>query len=376
MRIGIDLHTIDHIMQGSRTYIVALTQALLAIDRRNSYVLYLPEDGSGRELFTGPNVIFRAVPPGNRILRLGLTFPSQLWEDRVDVFHCQYIGPFIRTCRMVVTIHDILHERHPDFFPKQLGRMMRLSYPVGARLASAIVTGSETTRTDLLQLYNVNPARIHVTPYAVSPDFSPASQPDPTSTQAVQERYGIKPPFILSLGRIEPRKNLTTLVEAFRRIVDAGVRSHTLVIAGSVDPLFQAYHDDLAARVSSAVVPIRLTGPIAQEDIITLYRAADLFVYPSFAEGFGLPVLEAMACGTATVASNTTSIPEVTGPDGAQLVDPQRADLLGDVMARLIANPDQRAALAQRGLERSRTFSWRRCAEQTLSVYQSLSPRP
>lgn len=372
MRIGIDLHTIDHIMQGSRTYIVALTQALLSIDRTNDYILYLPHDGSGKELFSGPNVSLRPVPPGNRIIRLGLSFPAQLLKDRIDIFHCQYIGPLIAPCKVVSTIHDILHEAYPEFFPANLGRMMRLSYPYGARNASAILTGSDFTKSEIVKRYRVAPSKIHVTPYAVSPEFSPAVTPDSSQRAALLERCGIKGPFVLSLGRIEPRKNLPTLLEAFQQVLKKGVSSHSLVIAGSMDPLFQHYHDELLARFSSADIPIRFTGPIAQEDIATLYRAAELFVYPSFAEGFGLPVLEAMACGTPVVASNTTSIPEVTGTDGAELIDPHNPQVLADIMSTLLRDPARRAELGRRALARAKTFSWTRCAEQTLAAYQGL----
>lgn len=376
MRIGIDLHTIDHIMQGSRTYIVALTQALLSIDHTNDYILYMPHDGSGHELFPQPNVTFRPVPTGNRIVRLAITFPAQLLRDRIDVFHCQYIGPLVAPCKVVSTIHDILHEAYPEFFPKNLGRMMRLSYPYGARHASAILTGSDFTKSEIVARYHIPTQRIHVTPYAVSPEFSPNTTTDATRLPGLLKQYGITRPFILSLGRIEPRKNLPALLQAFQQVVTQGTTSHTLVIAGSVDPLFRQFHDDLISRFAAAKLPVQFTGPIAQEDIAALYRAADLFVYPSFAEGFGLPVLEAMACGTPVIASNTTSIPEVTGSDGAELVDPHNPQALADIIAALLKDPARRLELGRRALARAQTFSWTRCAEQTLSVYRQLLAHP
>jgi glycosyltransferase involved in cell wall biosynthesis len=211
-----------------------------------------------------------------------------------------------------------------------------------------------------------------VTPYAVSSEFKPREDVEGERVTDILTRYGIDQPFILSLGRIEPRKNLTALLQAFENVVKRGQITHTLVIAGSVDPLFAKFHTDLLSRYSSASMQIRFTGPIAQEHIATLYRAADLFVYPSFAEGFGLPVLEAMACGAPVIASNTTSIPEVTGTDGAELIDPRNPQALANVMATLLCDADRRSKLGRAALARSQTFSWKRCAEQTLAVYGDL----
>lgn len=231
-----------------------------------------------------------------------------------------------------------------------------------------MITGSEFSRREIAARYGVPDERIHVTPYAADASFAPIH---PERARQAAAKYGVHGPYILFVGRIEPRKNIAGLVEAFSLLAASGAVRQTLVLAGMMDDLFKSFHARTMARFDSRV---HFTGRVEPEDLPALYAGADLFAYPSFAEGFGLPPLEAMACGTPVVTSRTTSIPEVTG-DAALLVDPTDTAGLARAMRRLLDDGELRRTLSAAGLERSRTFSWERTACLTLKVYEQITAR-
>lgn len=361
MRVGLDLHTVTGLMQGSRTYIDALARALLKAGG-NDYLLYLPDPATSDYPGSSPRPV-----PASRARRL-LGFGRALRRDRADLFHCQYLAPPLLPCPCVLTLHDILHETHPQFYPGGLRRLMALLYPRSARSAAAVITGSEFSKREIMARYRVPGERIHVTPYAADQSFGPIP---PERARQAAAAYGVHGPYILFVGRIEPRKNIAGLVEAFSLLAADGAVRHTLVVAGMMDDLFKEFHARTTARFGGRV---RFIGKVEPGDLPVLYAGADLFAYPSFAEGFGLPPLEAMACGTPVVAAGTTSIPEVTG-DAALLVDPSDTAGLAQAMRRVLDDRELSRALRAAGLERSRMFSWERTARQTLAVYEQVTAR-
>ncbi|MCX6026985.1 MAG: glycosyltransferase family 1 protein [Chloroflexi bacterium] len=225
---------------------------------------------------------------------------------------------------------------------------------------------SESTRDDLQRITHVPESRVHMVPYGVSPSFRPVHAPH--LRRAVAERYGLPSEFLLYVGNLEPRKNLPRLLEAYARLPGRQVVP-PLVLAGTRGwkdaPLRETMERlNLGRRV---VFP----GYIPQEDLPAVYSMAAAFVYPSLYEGFGLPVLEAMACGTPVITSNVSSMPEVAG-DAALLVSPNDVEGLTRALDRVLGEPDLRAELSRRGLARARQFTWRRAAESTLAVYRSV----
>lgn len=369
MRIGIDLHALHSLMQGSRTYISNLTSALLETDDANEYILYLPSDISDDEVsgWRQENVTIRYLRCKNRVLRLCLEFPLRLKKDRIDVFHCQYVPPLMCPCPYVVTIHDILHEVYPEFYPGKLRQLMKLTYPIGARHAARVITGSDYSREQIHKLYRVPEDHILVTPYAASRDFERGDTDADTARAA--SKHGISGPYILFVGRIEPRKNIHTLIRAYQQARQNDGIKHTLAIGGMKDPLFEEFFEDVVGEKQPEGVSF--IGGVSQEDLPGLYAGADLFVYPSTAEGFGLPVLEAMACGTPVVCSNTTSLPEVIGEAGIT-VDPKDVAGLSEAISRILSAGQLRKDMISHGLERAKTFSWGRAAKQTIDVYRSV----
>jgi glycosyltransferase involved in cell wall biosynthesis len=368
MRIGIDVHTVTDLMQGTRTYTLNLVRHLLAADAVDEFTLYVT--GDPRRVAgvpAGRNVRVRRVRPANRLLRIPFAFPVRLARDGIDVFHCQYMGPPIAATPYVVAIHDIIHEYMPELYPKALCRMMRLAYPLSARRASRVLTISENSKRDIVRYYGIPEERVIVTPCAADERFRPVA--DAAALGEVQRRHGIPAAYILFVGRLEPRKNLLRLVEAYARLRRGGQVAHALVIAG-----MEYYrHEQLYRRVAELDVAgdVFFTGGVPDDDLPALYSGAALFVYPTLAEGFGLPPLEAMACGTPVVTSNCSALPEVCG-DAALLVDPTRTEEIAAAIAAVLGDGARRATMRERGLARARQFSWAAAAAKTLEVFRAV----
>jgi glycosyltransferase involved in cell wall biosynthesis len=261
--------------------------------------------------------------------------------------------------KLVVTVHDLAFLAVPSMFPRQWRQVYRTGLRATLRRADTIVTPSRSTAEDLLSRTKVDPSRVHVIPEAAA---LPSSDGDP---DAVLARLKIPRPFVLCVGTLEPRKNLIRLIRAYRRVATTGA-PHALVLAGPLGWQRQALLRELALAGPGDIV---LTGRVTSDDIDALYRRADLFVYPAIYEGFGLPVMEAMARGVPTVTSNTTSLPEVAG-DAAIGVNPGSILEIAAGMQRVLDD----AALAERlrdaGRARAERFTWDEAARLTLQVYE------
>jgi glycosyltransferase involved in cell wall biosynthesis len=261
--------------------------------------------------------------------------------------------------KLVVTVHDLAFLAVPSYFPRQWRQVYRTGLRATIRRADAIVTPSRSTAEDLLSRTKVDPSRVHVIPEAAA---LPTSLGDPDGALA---RLKVPRPYILSVGTLEPRKNLVRLVRAYRRVATTGV-PHALVLAGPLGWHRQALMRELALAGPGDIV---LTGRVSSDDIDALYRRADLFVYPAVYEGFGLPVLEAMARGVPTVTSNTTSLPEVAG-DAAIGVHPGSIREIAAGMQRVLDDPQLAERLREAGRVRAERFSWDEAARLTLQVYE------
>ena len=281
------------------------------------------------------------------------------------VYHSPYyLMPYRPGIPAVATIHDLI----PLLYPQTVSLRARLLFRIAVRLAlcaaDRVIAGAEASRRDLVRILGVDPARVAVTPYAADPNFHPRP---PAEIERVRRRFALPDEYILYFGSNKPHKNLVTLVEAYATMAaETGAR---LVIAGYWD----AAHPE-SQRCAEALglgERVRFLGPVNETDAPALYSGATCFVFPSRYEGFGLPVLEAMACGAAVACSNTSSLPEVGG-DAALYFDPEDVAAIARTLHALVADPGLRQAAAQKGLEQARRFSWSRTATQTLEVYRSL----
>jgi glycosyltransferase involved in cell wall biosynthesis len=261
--------------------------------------------------------------------------------------------------RLVVTVHDLAFEHFPRAFTRRWRWLYRAGVRAAVRRADAIVTPSRSTAEDLLSRTRVDPARIHVVPLAASLDVA-AADPD-----ATLERLKVRRPYVLFVGTLEPRKNVVRLVRAYRRAAGTGL-PHALVLAGGMGWGHDALLRELALEGPGEVI---LTGGVGGEDLDALYRRADAFCYPSLHEGFGLPVVEAMARGVPTVTSSTSSLPEVAG-DAALLVDPRSVSEIAEALARVLTDRGLAEDLARRGRVQADRFGWDETARGTLRVYE------
>jgi glycosyltransferase involved in cell wall biosynthesis len=241
----------------------------------------------------------------------------------------------------------------------------------GARRADAVITVSECSKRDIVKLLGLAPQRIHVIGNAVDDRFFPVR--DAWLLASVRERYGIGSRFILYFGGFDLRKNVPRIIDAYWRLPDPLRREYQLVIAGRYQHLGHPLYPDPRETVQRLGLEgnVVFTGQIREQDKAPLYSAATVFAFPSLYEGFGMPVLEAMACGTPVLTSNLSALPEVAG-DAGLLVDPYDADAISTGLAELLESQSRREELSRRGLERARRFTWHQVAEQTLHVYRQI----
>lgn len=370
MRIAIDARLAAYTRGGIVHYIAWLARALaqLAPDEQ----LLLLEHVRGRDgLASGPNVrrVALRTPPHHRFEQLALAL--ELLPLRADVLHSpDFIPPFRRTCPAVITVHDLGFLR----FPETLDAAARRYYGQterAVRSAEAIVVPSVATASDLRTRFGVPDEKIAVIPHGVADLFQPA---EPAVVERLRARLGLAGPYLLFVGTIEPRKGLDTLLRAFARLAPraAGANALSLVLAGRRGWLDQPIFD-LVERLGLGE-QVRFLDALADAELPALYTGAEALVLPSRYEGFGLPVLEAMACGAPVVCSTAGALPEVAG-DAALLVEPEDDAGLAATLERLRADAGLRADLRARGLARAAGFRWEESARRHLEVYRRVVGR-
>ncbi|MBC7226906.1 MAG: glycosyltransferase family 4 protein [Thermoflexales bacterium] len=306
------------------------------------------------------------VPLSPFSLRQQWAVPRFMRRLRADLYHSPYyLMPYRPGVPTVLTVHDLIPLRFPRQSTLQARLLFRWTTALALRAADHVIAVSEATRQDLLRFFPLPADRVSVIPEAADPAFRPCS---PAEVEALRCRYGLPESFVLYVGSNKPHKNLTRLVEAWAQITEYGVRN-TLIIAGPWDP---RYPEPRRRAEQLGLQAIRWLGPVPEADLPALYSAADLFVFPSLYEGFGLPVLEAMACGAPVVCSNTSSLPEVAG-DAALRVDPTDVRALAEAVANLLTDEVQREEMRKRGWQQAARFSWERTAAMTLDVYRSVT---
>lgn len=386
MRVGLDGRAFQpgfrgHFGRGIGLYAAELLRALAALGEAD-LLLYLDPRLPVAEELLPPGVERAWYPraplklPMHAHLSTQLLVPSTLRRAPVDVFHFLAHGdaPVQLPPRTVVTVHDLILFVMPHLYEHEkplryrAGRM--LERPVFDR-AGLLIADSDATRDDLVRLMGVPPGHVRVVPLGVNTRFRPHA---PQETTAVRARFGLRRPYLLYVGGIDPRKNVPRLLEAWARLRARRAATPDLALAGAIerDEHFPALLAQ--ARALGAGDALRVLGFVADEELPALLSAAEAFVFPSLYEGFGLPPLEAMACGTPVVASRAGSLPEVLG-EAALLVPPDDPGALEDALARLLDDGALRATLRERGLARATEFTWERTARQTLEAYREVCER-
>jgi glycosyltransferase involved in cell wall biosynthesis len=372
MRIGIDAHAIGARQGGNETYITNLIKSLAEIDGDNLYTIYLADAGAAaqwRESFTTryKNFSLRLLPPPTPLVRVPVYLTYELFRRPVDVLHVQYTAPPFCRVPVVVTIHDLAFERMPETFTRRGSFQLKLTVRRTAKKAARVATVSEYSRQDLLDIYKLPPEKVVVTYNGVESSFNPRPSV-PNEAEEVRRRFGVSRDFLLAVGSLQPRKNLVRLIRAYARLRSERQDFRPqLVIVGRKLWLASEIFDEVKRHPWAD--DVILTGYVADEDLPALYRAARAFVYPSLFEGFGLPPLEAMACGTPVVTSDVSSLPEITG-DAALLIDPNDERALASALIEVVNNDRLRAELREKGIAQAMKFTWRDAAEKTLRLYQ------
>lgn len=370
MRIGIDYTSASIQRAGIGRFTRELVRALLQIDHENSYTLV---EGRGEDaIFDSANVSVRSLPFSERTAtilwqRLGVPLPLDFFTGAFDVFHgTDFVLPPLRRCTTLLTVHDLTFLTHPECAYPGLAKYLSQKVPQSVKKATMIHANSQNTKKDLVERLGVAPERIEVVYEGVTPGFARVS--DPATLQRVREKYQIEGPFMLSAGTIEPRKNYGTLIRALKLLKERGL-PHRLLIAGGRGWLCE---DILGLPGKLGLTDsVRFLGYVGDEDLPALMSLADVFAFPSLYEGFGLPPLEAIACGTPVVASNTSSLPEVVG-DAGILIDPQDIEGLADGLNQALSDEVLRKRIVEFGLRQAGKFTWGTAAEKTLELYRRL----
>jgi len=366
MKIAIDAHAIGRHLTGNEVYVRSLLTGLAAVDRQSEYLAYVSVPGV--ETLIPPGMTVKHVS-NNPFIRLGMDLPRRLRADKPDVVHVQFTGPLVCSVPEIVSVHDVSFLEHPEYFHWERSAQLRLTVRRTVHRAARVLTGSEFARQSILRAYNIDPDKVVTIPIAANPIFRPL--PRDRAQREVRDRLKIDGPFILTVGDLQPRKNHVGLIHAFEALVQNHPQiKQKLVLAGKATWFAPQIRE--AARHSRVADRILFTGFVEDNDLLKLYNACDCFVFPSFYEGFGIPILEAMACGRAVACANTSSMPEVA--DGAGILfDPTSKNEIVRALADILLDTELRNRLERLGLQRAPQFTWNRTAERTLELYQEVA---
>lgn len=374
MRFSVDAHAVGQHLTGNEVYVRNLLKEYAALDDESEFVAYVSADTAASALADGvPDRFHKRTVSRNPFIRLGFDLPRKLREDRPDLIHVQYTAPLWCPCPIVATVHDVSFLEHPEYFTRFRYHQLCHTVRRTVRAAARILTVSEFSRKTIEKAYGLDGHNIIVVPNAASNTFHP--MPREAAVSWIRARFNLPPgPFVLTVGDLQPRKNHAGLICAFEALIRAHPSlPHRLLMVGKDAFFAPAVHR--AAQDSGVADRLHFTGFVTDDELLHLYASCELFVFPSFYEGFGLPILEAMACGRAVACANTTAIPEVANA-AAILFDPHSIREMTRAMEDLILDAELRSRMERLGLHRSTLFSWERTARQTLAVYYEVAGGP
>jgi glycosyltransferase involved in cell wall biosynthesis len=368
MRFSIDAHAIGRNLTGNEVYIRNLIHGFVTLDDESEFIAYVSEADAQRSL--PPGFRSRRVAR-NPFVRLGWDLTRCVRADRPNLLHVQYTAPLNCPANIVVSVHDVSFVEHPEYFPPARAFQLRTTVERTVRRASRVLTPSDYSARAIRRAYNLPDEQVVVTPNGVSSQFRPL--PRERALPVVRERFGIPGPYIFTVGDLQPRKNQVGLIDAFERLIETTpMLPHHLVLAGQ-DSWYGGQVKGKAAR-SRYRDRIHFTGFVTDEELLQLYIGCDVFAFPSLYEGFGLPILEAMACGRAVVCSSTTACGEVAD-SAALLFDPRDKVDMMQALRDLLVDPELRARIERLGIARAGQFQWRNAARGTLDVYYEVAGR-
>jgi glycosyltransferase involved in cell wall biosynthesis len=360
IRVGLDAHMVGEHETGNETYVLGLIAGLTKLGSLLSLTVY-----HGAKAISADGTVEQRRVSTSPWKRLGLELPWRSWRDRLDMLHTTYSAPPLSACPVVLTVHDISYTDHPEWFSARDLRVLNTSVPFSIKRAARVITVSELCRRQIFDRYGPPEEKV----VAIHNAAGAAAQPvEAAEARQVLARLGVDPNrrFILTVGNLQPRKNLVRLIEAFRTLVSTGV-DVDLVVVGP-----ERYRAELVREAASRLGSrVHFTGYLSDHELAACYAQAAVFAFPSLFEGFGIPALEAMSHGTPVACARAGALPEVCGA-AAQYFDPLDVRSMIEAIRRLLEDDVCRAELARAGLERSKKFSWEQTAQQTMKVYESV----
>ncbi len=375
MHIAINAHLLAHTRSFRRAgvshYIEQLLLHLALIDQKNNYTVYTTSGVDAAALGLPVNFdvrpnLLHTINPRVRIPWEQVVAPLLLARNNATLFHGMLnIAPFFSPVPTVITIHDLAFIRYPQTFRSYNRTYLDMATRISAQRAKMILAVSEHTKREVVEILGVPPERVVVTYDAARVNFKP---PQAKLLAEFRQRNSLPDQFLLYVGTLEPRKNLLTLLEAYSKIANTvGV---PLIVGGGKGWMYDAVFKRLESL--GLQDKVHFVGYLEEQDLPLWYAAATVFVFPSIYEGFGMPPLEAMACGTPVVTSNTSSLPEVVG-DAGLMVSPTDTDALADALMRMLQDEALRQACRERGIQRAQSFSWKVTAQKTRNVYEQVA---
>jgi len=366
MRIAVDAHSIGCNLAGNGVYTYNLVCNLVREFPEHEWILYCAE--KGKELLPDDvlkHARVRVLRSANPIVRYAIEMPCLLKKDKPQLIHTQYWGPLWGKCPLLLLIHDISYVRFPHFFAFPDRMRMRMLIPFFIKRATRVLTISQFSRQEIVDYYSLDKDRVDMVYAGV--DCSLFRCDIKGTNRQIQKRYGVEGPYVLIVGSLQPRKNIEGIFKAFALHVATQQQELKIVVVGPdgwLDKGIRKMPNDYPVLKDRVV----FTGHIDNESLREMYRNAVAFIYVPFYEGFGLPVLEAMACGVPVIASRCASLPEVGG-NAPYYVDPEAVESIGNGICAVVSNATLREHMIKKGLVRAREFSWKRTAQETLKVY-------
>ncbi|HHX42367.1 MAG TPA: glycosyltransferase family 4 protein [Chloroflexi bacterium] len=372
MRIGIDGRYIQDHFPGIGRYTYHLARNLAAVAPEDTFFLFIDPNAVNTRhdlspFVEAPNVRLIPATAGTFTVRQQTALPALARQHRLDLYHNPYyLVPYAMPCPMVATLHDMIPMLYPEAVP---GAVLPTAFLMAVRLtvlrARRIIVVSQSTCRDLLRVVPSADGKVVAVHNAVDDGFAPQSE---GRVAEVRRRYGLDARYLFYLGANKPHKNLVRLIEAWAMLPGEVRAGAELVVAGHEDERYQQVYE---AVTRLGLCDVRMLGAVRDEDLAPLYSGATGFIFPSLYEGFGLPVLEAMACGAPVACSFTSSLPEIVA-NAALTFDPHNEADIAAAMRTLLEDAELRRELSDAGRQRAARFTWRRAAEETLAVYRSI----
>jgi len=366
MLIGVEGRTLQGPRYGVGRYLSSLLRELVELGDHD-YLIYLSEPIEPLD-FSSRNLAFEILEHAPSLLWRHGRLPMAMKLDKVDLhFSPSYFLPLVKVCPSVVVVHDLIIKVHPEWFVKDSRFRFDDLFWREVKKAEAVITVSEYSKKDIVDVLGVDPQRVTVVPEAADKIFHPLRTK--TRLREVREKYGLREGFLFTAGALHTRRNFVRLIQAAGqadRLLDGDLQ--LLILGSPADFSLPIDIQGEAARcgLEGRVIQVEF---VSDQELLSLYNACGLFVYPSLYEGFGLPVIEAMACGAPVACSNTTSLPEVAG-DAAVYFDPLQIEDIAGAIVSIISDDERRREMARAGKKRAKSFSWEKAAEQTLSVFE------